>query len=145
MSYRINAYPVDLLGKRDLEIVGIADSNLAEREAARLRGEIDASGKLVYRQVVVAAEVIDGGHERWASTLSIAIRTLRKLGFYVAQDPDAAKQSDDAQKRQALEAECVLLNLPASPENVGHQVVEDLGRELLENASVAAERLRGRI
>ncbi|HDR9510435.1 hypothetical protein C5615_29820 [Burkholderia cepacia] len=55
MSYRINAYPVDLVGKRDLEIVGIVDSNLAERYAARLRSEIDASGKLVYRQVIVAA------------------------------------------------------------------------------------------
>ena len=88
---------------------------------------------------------IDEERERWAANLSFAIRTLRKHGFYVAQDPEAAKQSDEAQKLQAFDAACVLLGLPATPENVGHRVVQTFGRELLENASVAAERLHGRI
>jgi len=88
---------------------------------------------------------MDAERERWASNLSIAIRTLRKHGFYVAQDPDAARQSEDAQKRQASYAACVLLGLPATPENHGHQVVQGLGRELLEGAAVAAERLPGRV
>lgn len=87
---------------------------------------------------------IDAERERWASSLSMAIRTLRKHGFYVTQDPEAAKPSDEAEKRQAFDAACVLLNVPATPGNVGNQVVQGLGCELLENATVAAERLRGR-
>ncbi|APA90288.1 hypothetical protein BJG93_34825 (plasmid) [Paraburkholderia sprentiae WSM5005] len=90
-------------------------------------------------------QTIDNERERWAENLSIAFRTLRKHGFYVMQDPDAAKQSDDAQKRQSFDAACVLIGLPATPENAGHQVVQALGRELLENAAVAAERLSGRL
>lgn len=87
---------------------------------------------------------VDVERERWAEILAIGIRTLRKHGFYVTQDPDAAKQSDDEQKRQSLDAACELLGLPATPGNVQHQVVQSLGRQLLENAAVAAERLRGR-
>lgn len=87
---------------------------------------------------------IDTERERWASNLSIAIRTLRKHGFYVAQDPDATRQDNDAQKRQAFSAACVLLGVSPTPKNVGHQVVQALGCELLENRAVAAERLFGR-
>lgn len=87
---------------------------------------------------------IDGEHERWASTLMIAIRALRKHGFGVIQDPHAAEQSESAQVHQSYEAACVLLGLPATPENFEHQVVQALGRELLENGAIAAQQLRER-
>ncbi|MFM0411219.1 SGNH/GDSL hydrolase family protein [Paraburkholderia dipogonis] len=89
-------------------------------------------------------QIIDAERERWASNLVVAIRTLRKHGFSVIQDPLAAEQSEDAQVRQSHEAACVLLGLPATPENLGHQVVQGLGTELRENGAITAQQLRAR-
>lgn len=89
-------------------------------------------------------QIIDAERERWASNLVVAVRTLRKHGFSVIQDPLAAKQSEDAQVRQSHEAACVLLGLPATPENLGHQVVQGLGTELRENGAITAQQLRAR-
>ncbi|WP_454875318.1 hypothetical protein [Paraburkholderia xenovorans] len=89
-------------------------------------------------------QIIDAERERWASNLVVAIRTLRKHGFSVIQDPLAAEQSKDAQVRQSHEAACVLLGLPATPENLGHQVVQAIGTELRENGAITAQQLRGR-
>ncbi|MFM0027378.1 hypothetical protein PQR70_14060 [Paraburkholderia madseniana] len=88
-------------------------------------------------------QTIDGERERWASNLAIATRTLRKHGFTVVQDPLAAQQSEDRQVRQSHDAACALLGLP-TPENVGHQVVQALGRELLENGAMALHQLNAR-
>ncbi|MEZ0605732.1 hypothetical protein ACAX43_26720 [Paraburkholderia sp. IW21] len=89
-------------------------------------------------------QIIDAERERWASNLVAAIRSLRKHGFSVIQDPLAAEQSEDAQVRQSHEAACVLLGLPATPENLGHQVVQGLGTELRENGAITAQQLRAR-
>lgn len=88
--------------------------------------------------------IIDAERERWASNLVAAIRSLRKHGFNVIQDPLAAEQSEDAQVRQSHEAAGVLLGLPATPENLGHQVVQGLGTELRENGAIAAQQPRAR-
>ena len=87
-------------------------------------------------------QTIDNERERWASTVAIALRTLRKHGFSLVQDPLAAEQGEAAQVRQSHEAACVLLGLHATPENVGHQVVESLGREMRENGALALQQLR---
>jgi hypothetical protein len=89
-------------------------------------------------------QTIDGERERWASNLTIAVRTLRKHGFTVVQDPLASQQSKDLQVRQSHDAACMLLGLPATPGNVGHQVVQALGRELLENGAMALQQLNAR-
>lgn len=89
-------------------------------------------------------QMVDGERERWASNLAIAIRTLRKHGFTVVQDPLASRQSEDLQVRQSHEAACVLLGLPATPANLVHQVVQTLGRELLENGAMAFQQLNAR-
>ncbi|HEX7934252.1 MAG TPA: hypothetical protein VF573_14420 [Paraburkholderia sp.] len=89
-------------------------------------------------------QIIDAERERWASNLVVAIRSLRKHGFSVIQDPLAAEQSEDAQVRQSHEAACVLLGLRATPENLGHHVVQGIGRELRENGATAAQQLRAR-
>lgn len=89
-------------------------------------------------------QVVDDERERWAANLVVAIRTLRKHGFSLIQDPLAAEQSKDVQVRQSHEAACLLLGLPATPENVGHMVVQGIGRELRENGVIALKQLRAR-
>ncbi|WGS55028.1 hypothetical protein LFL96_36750 (plasmid) [Paraburkholderia sp. D15] len=89
-------------------------------------------------------QTIDAERERWASNFTVAMRSLRKRGFTVVQDPLASQQSNDLQLRQSHDAACVLLGLPATPENVGHQVVQALGRELLENGAMALQQLNAR-
>lgn len=88
-------------------------------------------------------QIIDAERERWASNLVVAIRSLRKHGFSVIQDPLlAAQQGEEAQVRQSHEAAWVLLGLPATPDNLGHHVVQSVGRELRENGATAAQQLR---
>lgn len=89
-------------------------------------------------------QTIDRERERWASSLTVAIRTLRKHGFTVIQDPLASQNREDLQVRQSHEAACVLLGLPATAKNVGHKVVQTLGRELRETGAMAVQQLRER-
>lgn len=77
--------------------------------------------------------------------LSDVMRTLRKYGFYVTQDPDAQTQPDARQEIRANDAACMLLGLPPTLANVAREPVQELARALLENASVAAQRLKGRV
>ena len=77
-------------------------------------------------------------------TLSLPFERFRKHGFSVIQDPLAAQQTEDAQVRQSHEAACVLLGLPPTSENLGHQVVQGIGTELRENGAIAAQQLRAR-
>jgi hypothetical protein len=61
-------------------------------------------------------QTIDGERERWTSNLTIAIRTLRKPGFSVVQDPLASQHREDVQVRQSHEAACVLVGFAWRPD-----------------------------
>lgn len=77
--------------------------------------------------------------------LSHAMRTLRKYGFHVTQDPDAQARSPALQAIGANDAASMLLGLPPTPANVARGPVQQLGRALLDNATLSARRLRGRV
>ncbi|MBC8752686.1 hypothetical protein [Paraburkholderia podalyriae] len=47
-------------------------------------------------------QTIDGERERWATNLIVAIRSLRKHGFTVIQDPLAAEQSEDLDASRSM-------------------------------------------
>jgi len=83
--------------------------------------------------------------EKWAASLAVAMRALRKHGFYLVQDPEAVAQTQDKQDRQAAQAAAWLLGVPATDDNLGHAAVNELAQALLSNAEVGIARLRGRI
>lgn len=87
----------------------------------------------------------DDERERCASSLAVTIRSLRKYGFYIARDPDAAKLPDADQERQTREAACVLLAMPITDEKAANHGVQELARALQETSAVALERLHGRV
>ena len=80
-----------------------------------------------------------------ATHLAIALRSLRKWGFYVVQDPDASTRAQDFQECQAAEAACHLVCVDATKENMVNFAIRDLTQALLQNSDVGIERLRGRI
>jgi hypothetical protein len=90
-------------------------------------------------------QTINKEHERLASNLTAAVRSLRKYGFLVVQDPDSAALSEPDQQRQAREAACRLLAVPATDENLSSYAVNELGRALLDNGAAALDRIRGRV
>jgi hypothetical protein len=87
-------------------------------------------------------QTIDSERERWASNISAAMRSLRKYGFLVAQDPNAAALPDADQKRQAREAACHMLGVPATNENLSTHAVHELARTLLEDGAAGLDRIR---
>lgn len=89
--------------------------------------------------------IIDNERERWAESLSTAVRSLRKYGFLIVQDPDAATMTRPDQERQAQQAACLLLAVPATNENLSTHAVHELARALLENGAVGLDRIRGRV
>ncbi|WP_020203549.1 hypothetical protein [Cupriavidus sp. WS] len=90
-------------------------------------------------------QTIDTERERWAENLSVAVRSLRKYGFLFVQDPDATAMAQPDQERQAREAACFLLAVPATTENLSAHAVHNLASALLENGAAALDRIRGRV
>ena len=88
-------------------------------------------------------QTIDNERERWAASLSAAVRSLRKYGFFVVQDPQAAALPEPEQERQAREAACFLLAVPATNESLSAHAVHELGRALLDNGVIGLDRIRG--
>jgi len=88
-------------------------------------------------------QTVDNERERWASNLSSAMRSLRKFGFLVVRDPNGAVLSGSDQERQAREAACWLLAVPATSENLATPAVHELGRALLEMGEAELNRIRG--
>ena len=90
-------------------------------------------------------QTIDNERERWAENMLVTVRSLRKFGFFIVQDPDAAQLPEADQERQAREAACFLLAVPATNENLSAYAVRELGRALLENGAAGIQRVRGRV
>ncbi|WP_296654487.1 hypothetical protein [Paraburkholderia sp.] len=87
--------------------------------------------------------IIDSEHERWALNISSALRSLRRYGFFVVQDPNAAALPAPDQQRQAREAACHLLAVPANNENLSTHAVHELARMLLEDGAAGLKHIRG--
>lgn len=88
---------------------------------------------------------INNGHERLASNLAAAVRSLCKYGFHVVQDPRSAALSEAEQQLQPREAACFLVAVPATGENLSSHAVAKLGLALLENGAVGLDRVGGPI
>jgi len=74
-----------------------------------------------------------------SSRLVSVLPTLRRWGFRLTQNPQAARQPYEQQRERSLIAACYLLGVPPAPENFGLESVTDLAQVLLDNTSTPLE------